>query len=135
MTKRLGQIAIVAVATALVLLVSATVAAQCCTHLGQSVQCPPGLPPGSGSLDFVQGGTMWGTPSGGKVFVPSATFAACSGTPTAPGAPSQPSTTPPTSPTAPPATTPKPSPSNPPTATTPATTTTPPTPGAPQHPS
>ena len=49
----------------------------CCTHQGQQVVCPPGLPPGSASVEFVPGGTQWVTPGGGNVFVPATTFAPC----------------------------------------------------------
>ena len=30
-----------------------------CIHQGRQVQCPPGLPPGSQSINFVPGGTNW----------------------------------------------------------------------------
>src|ERR1051326_4153476 len=63
----------------------------CGTHLGQSVQLPPGLPAGSFSVRFVQDGTVWQTPDGQQVTVPQATFPPCS-SPTTP-------TTPPTTPT------------------------------------
>jgi hypothetical protein len=51
--------------------------AGCCTHQGRSVMCPSGLPAGSRSLEFVQQGTLWGTPSGQSVMVPSTSFASC----------------------------------------------------------
>lgn len=99
---------------------SASFAQNCCTHQGQSVQCPAGLPPESGSVEFVPGGTEWVTPSGAKVFVPQTSFAACT---SPPPSSSTPSTTPapPTSPAKPP------SPAPPATTTPPRTTTPSPT--------
>jgi hypothetical protein len=73
----------------------------CCTHQGGSVQCPPGLPPGSGSVQFIAGGTIWRTPDGRTVTVPQATFAACTPASTTPTTPSLPPTT-----STPPSTTP-----------------------------
>jgi len=89
---------------------AASMAQNCCTHEGQNVQCPAGLPPGSGSVKYVPGGTDWAVPGRGTVFVPQTSFPAC--TPSQPNAPSAtppttPSTTPPTAkPTTPPSTTP-----------------------------
>jgi hypothetical protein len=51
--------------------------AGCCSHQGASVMCPSGLPAGSRSLEFVQQGTLWGTPTGQSVMVPSTSFASC----------------------------------------------------------
>jgi len=66
----------------------------CCTHQGKSVACPQGLPTGSRSVQFVQGGTQWTTPSGSNVFVPQTTFPPCPTTPAtstqAPTTPSEP---------------------------------------------
>lgn len=46
-----------------------------CTHQGRQVVCPPGLPPGSTSIEFVPGGTNWrNSQTGAIVFVPSTTF-------------------------------------------------------------
>ncbi len=85
---------------------SASMAQNCCTHQGQSVQCPAGLPSGSGSVEFVQGGTVWITPGGGKVIVPQTSFVACgAGAPPAATPPTKPPPTPPST-SMPPSTTP-----------------------------
>jgi hypothetical protein len=78
-----------------------------CTHQGSSVACPANLPPGSQSIQFVPGGTLWLTPQGQQVFVPQATFPACTTkTPTPP--PAQPPTKPPVqTPATPPVQTPQ----------------------------
>src|SRR5512142_6437 len=76
------------------LVASASMAQGCCTHQGQSVECPAGLPPGSGSVQFVQGGTQWAVPGKGTVFVPQTTFGACTSKPPATSAPTAPTTTP-----------------------------------------
>src|SRR5215831_14102854 len=122
MTRRLGGFVLCAGAISLALwLPSAATAENCGTHLGQSVQLPPGLPPGSTSVQFVPGGTLWRTPDGEMVTVPQVTFPPCTATP--------PTNTPPPTTKAPPPTIPK-SPSTPPpptTTTPPPTTTSPPT--------
>ncbi len=70
-----------------------------CTHQGAAVSCPSGLPSGSRSVQFVQGGTQWATPSGQSVFVPQTSFA-CNGPSTLLTMPpaSKPTTTAPVSP-------------------------------------
>ena len=90
------------------LVASASMAQGCCTHQGQSVECPAGLPPGSGSVQFVQGGTQWAVPGKGTVFVPQTTFGACTSKPPATSAPTAPTTTPttPSKPSTPTTTTP-----------------------------
>lgn len=50
----------------------------CCTHESKSVACPSGLPKGSKSVRYSEGGTIWRTPSGEEVFVPSTSFPKCS---------------------------------------------------------
>lgn len=86
--------------------------AGCCTHLGGAVACPPGLPPGSASVEFVAGGTKWVTPSGQQVLVPATSFEACAG-PTPPPSPS-PSPSPPPPPPPPPGASPPPAAAPPP---------------------
>ncbi|MGQ0741901.1 MAG: hypothetical protein ACT4OG_06365 [Alphaproteobacteria bacterium] len=49
----------------------------CCTHQGQSVQCPAGLPSGSNSVEFKSGGTVWRKPDGTNVLVAQTTFPSC----------------------------------------------------------
>ena len=90
------------------LVASASMAQGCCTHQGQSVECPAGLPPGSGRVQFVQGGTQWAVPGKGTVFVPQTTFGACTSKPPATSAPTAPTTTPttPSKPSTPTTTTP-----------------------------
>lgn len=104
-----------AVALAWPLVAPGSMVQGCCTHQGQSVECPAGLPPGSGSQQFVPGGTQWAVPGKGTVFVPQTTFAACTPkppatsaptTPTTPTSPSKPTTPATTTPSSPPATTP-----------------------------
>lgn len=61
-----------------------------CTHQGRQVVCPPGLPPGSSSVEFVPGGTNWrNSQTGAIVFVGSTTFPpfVAAPTPTGPGGP------------------------------------------------
>jgi hypothetical protein len=87
-------------ALAATLFFTASVTAQdCCSHLGKEVQCPPGLAPGSASVEFVPGGTQWQTPTGASVFVPQTSFPACTSTPQQPtlpkAQPTPPTTTPP----------------------------------------
>ena len=77
MRTTLPKLAIAALAAGVAMSVDAQVADDCCAHLGGSVQCPAGLPPGSRSVQFVSGGTNWQTPSGATVFVPATTFPAC----------------------------------------------------------
>ena len=60
---------------------SASDAKNCCSHQGQSVKCPQGLPGGSSSVEFVTGGTTWQTPTGSQVFVPQTSFPTCTSTP------------------------------------------------------
>ncbi len=76
------------------LIAPAVLAQNCCTHEGGSVACPSGLPAGSHSVQFVPGGTIWQTPSGTSVSVPSTSFAPCSQAPTTtqPAAPTKPPT-------------------------------------------
>jgi hypothetical protein len=69
--------ALAALAVMVVLLLLALPAHACCTHQGNNVQCPAGLPDGSMSVAFVSGGTSWQTPTGMTVFVPQSTFPAC----------------------------------------------------------
>jgi hypothetical protein len=65
-----------------------------CIHQGRQVQCPPGLPPGSQSINFVPGGTNWrNSMTGAIVFVPSTTFPPFMPTPS-PTAPPGPTTQP-----------------------------------------
>jgi hypothetical protein len=65
-----------------------------CIHQGRQVQCPPGLPPGSQSIDFVPGGTNWrNSMTGAIVFVPGTTFPPFMPTPS-PTAPPGPTTQP-----------------------------------------
>jgi hypothetical protein len=92
------RLAIAAVSTlGLLALVPAPASAQGngpCTHQGRPVQCPAGLPPGSGSIEFVPGGTNWrNSVTGAVVFVPSSTFPPFVATPT-PTTPPGPTTQP-----------------------------------------
>lgn len=67
-----------------------------CTHQGKPVKCPADLSPGSKSVEFVKGGTLWAPPNGPNVFVPMTTFATCPGpTATKPAPPGASATTPP----------------------------------------
>ncbi len=63
---------------------SSSTADDCCAHQGGPVTCPPGLPPGSSSVQFVPGGTQWMTPAGASVFVPATTFVYCAPAPATP---------------------------------------------------
>jgi len=116
MTAREKMAVLFAAATvAWPLAASASMVQGCCMHQGQSVECPAGLPPGSGSKQFVPGGTDWAVPGKGTVFVPQTTFAACTPkppatstppTPTMPTAPTTPTAMPPSKPPTPATTTP-----------------------------
>ena len=98
----------------------------CCTHLGQPVTCPAGLPPGSSSVRFVPEGTEWVTPAGQTVFVPATTFTVCRPTtPTPTATPTRPS------PTATPSLTPMQTPRSTPVTPSPAPTQSSPTPATP----
>ena len=136
MTARPEGLALFAAAFAWPLLSPASMVQSCCTHQGQNVQCPAGLPPGSGSVQFVPGGTQWAVPGKGTVFVPQTAFAACTTKPPGTSTPSTPTTTPSmptTTPSTPATSQPAPAPTTPatsqPTPSTPASGTS--TPGTP----
>lgn len=87
-----------------------------CFHQGKEVECPPGLARGAYSSQFVPGGSLWGLPTGGTVFVPQTTFKLCHPpTSTAPAPPSPPvgATPPSPQPPAPPTTSGPPKPADP----------------------
>ncbi len=103
--------AMVCCATVLVAVLSAAMPVQaddCCIHQGKPVKCPPGVPPGSRSVEFVPGGTQWVTPTGKNVFVAQTTFPACPPTPPTATPPPSPTTPPPATTTPPPGTQPPP---------------------------
>ncbi len=112
MNRTLSKCALLLYATALLVGLMAVPRVQAddckCTHQGKPVKCPPGLPAGSRSVEFVPGGTQWVTPTGKNVFVAQTTFPACPPTPPTATPPPSPTTPPPATTTPPPGTQPPP---------------------------
>lgn len=75
MTIRFSRIALCAAVMLGGMLVGAGPALAQCSHLGGTVVCPSGLPEGSTSLSFTNGGTLWQLPNGTTQIVNSTTFA------------------------------------------------------------
>ena len=76
MDARVLRTLVLAAAFAVSIVSGSPAAAQSCgcSHQGGSVDCPDNLPPGSRSVQYVSGGTMWVTPTNQQVFVPHTSF-------------------------------------------------------------